>query len=125
MSMHEVPMLEWDNMRIPYDYSEQARFLADQVSGLLVLEDIGPENRSITNDAERVVERLGRDFHLRNADGGWKRVVYRECGYDDWTGMAIHDGKFAGFVILSGVHSRKDAIKAARAATDWGRHVDA
>ena len=72
----------------------------------LIIRDIGPWNKvlSVTNDAERVVEKLVTSGFLDN-----NRRLFCYDSENELDELAIKDGKFAGFLPVS--NEEKDKLK--------------
>ncbi|UNW11100.1 hypothetical protein MOW14_14815 (plasmid) [Acinetobacter indicus] len=55
--------------------------------------------RTVTNDAERVVERVAQYLKECNQDISQFKIVYQDS-MGVWDAMTVRDGKFSGFIGL-------------------------
>jgi hypothetical protein len=74
-------------------------------SGVVCVVDDG-RDRSVTNDAEQVIQQLTRWFDLSK-----RRVIYQDTT-GTWDGMAVRANQFAGFIPIQST-DRSEAIQAA------------
>ena len=81
---------------------------------VIVLTEFDPQGISITNAAEDVVRDLVDRAVLDPLRP--RRIVYLDQ-LGQWDGLAVHEGTFAGFVMLS-ARSEEEAIQAA-IHSDW------
>ena len=82
---------------------------------IIVIVDMNRGGKTVTNDAEAVVDYLVNQHGYRDIDQ--HRIIYSD-GHGRWDGMSTVDGQFAGFVVF-GADSREAAVSIARTRPEW------
>ena len=89
----------------------RAFFDAGLEDGVIVIYDLGGF-RSITNDAEAVIEDVARLYDLSQ-----HRVIYQDTA-GEWDGIAVVHNKFAGFILLPQGTRKDEAMAMAQSWPD-------
>lgn len=99
-------------------FTTRADYTVEDLLDVILVVDLDKGGRSVTNDAEGVIEDLRRAGLIRPG----VPVVYRDST-GTWDRLAVKDGRFAGFVSI-GAKIREEAIARARGAPP-PRHLSA
>jgi hypothetical protein len=110
-----APLFDVEKERWLYSGSlSRSRFIYTIKRGVIVLTGIDRRGISITNAAEQVIQDLVDDGVL---DPTKPRLILYSDEKGRWDGLAVCEGKFAGFVMLR-AWSEEDAVQAV-IQSDW------